>query len=121
VKINILERYGTHTTYGEARTWDERNVQPTNAGIQRGENVFNAQYRKDGAPKLRNINVYAATDGSPTYVMVTMEGQTDTNSWRGTKLDIERKFAILQLEWIDQGYRHNGGGGNGTLNLFTKK
>jgi hypothetical protein len=71
LQISIIERYGTHTTYGEARSWDERHVQPTHAGIKRGDNVFSAQYRKEGSPKLRNIYVYASTDGSPNYTMVS--------------------------------------------------
>ena len=55
LQVNIIERYGNLTTYGETRSWDERNVQPTNVGMARGQNVFNAQYRKDGSPKLRQI------------------------------------------------------------------
>jgi hypothetical protein len=121
VQISIIERYGTNTTYGEARSWDERHVRPANARMQRGANVFNAQYRKDGSPKLRQIYVYAFADGSPNYIMVTMEDQQESNSWNGSKLDIEKKFAVLQIEWAEQGYRYNGGGRNGDLNLFTRK
>jgi len=110
VQINILERYGSHTNYGEAKSWEERFLQPTGAGMQRGANVFNAQYRKNGSPTLRNIFVYAPTDWSPNYTMVTMEDQKETNSWHGTKLDIEKKFAVLQVEWADAGYRHDGRG-----------
>ena len=121
VQINIIERYGTFTTYGEARTWEERNVKPTQAGMKRGENVFSAQYRKDGEPKLRQIYIYASTDGSPNYIMVTMEDQQETNSWHSSQPDIENKFAVVQLEWVRQGYCWKGGTGSGTLNLFTKK
>jgi hypothetical protein len=120
VQLNIIERYGTFTTYGEARSWEER-VRPAHAGTQRGANVFNAQYRKDGSPKLRNIYVYASTDGSPNYIMVTTEDQQETNSWHGSKLDTEKKFAVVQVEWADQGHRHVGGGGDGSLNLFIRK
>jgi len=52
--------------------------------------------------------------------MVTMEDQKETNSWHGTKLDIEKKFAVLQVEWADAGYRHDGGG-DGNRNLFIRK
>ncbi len=122
VQITIIERYGTHTPYGEARSWDERNVQPTNAGIKRGANVFHAQYRKDGSPTMRNIYIYASTDGSPEYTMAAMEGQQETNSWHSGKAGIEKKFAIVQLEWIDQGYRWIGGSDSGSsLNLFIRK
>jgi hypothetical protein len=121
VQVNIIERYGNPTSYGEAKSWDERHVQPTHAGMQRGANVFNAQYRKDGSPKLRHIYVYASTDGSPNYTMATMEDQKETNSWYSSKLDIEKKFAVVQVEWADQKYFHNGGSGSGPLNLFIRK
>jgi hypothetical protein len=121
VQIKIIERYGTHTPYGEARSWEERNLQSAHVGMQRGQNVFNAQYRKDGSPTLRHIYVYASTDGTPNYIMLTMEGPQETNSWCSSKLDIEKKFAVVQVEWADAGYRYDGGGGSGTLNLFTKK
>jgi hypothetical protein len=121
VQINIIERYGTPTDYGDARGWEERNVKPTPAPMQRGQNVFNAQYRKDGVGILRHMYVYAATDGSQNYTLVTMEDQQELASWYSSKLDIEKKFAIVQVEWADAGYRHNGGGGGGTLNLFIRK
>jgi hypothetical protein len=121
VQISIIERYGTHTTYGEARSWEERHVQPTRAGMQRGANVFHAQYRKNGSPQLRQIYVYTSTDGSPNYTMATMEDQQETNSWYSSKLDIEKKFAVVQVEWADQGYRYVGGGSSGNLNLFVRK
>jgi len=83
--------------------------------------VFNAQYRKDGSPRVLNIYVYASTDDSPNYSMVTMEDQKETNSWNGSKLDIEKKFALLQVEWADQRYRYHGGSSSGNLNLFVRK
>jgi hypothetical protein len=34
--------------------------------------------------------------------MVTMEGQKETSSWYSCKLDIVKKFAVVQVEWADQ-------------------
>ena len=53
--------------------------------------------------------------------MVTMEDLKETSSWYSSKLDIEKKFALVQVEWADQGYRYGGGSGSGDLNLFTRK
>jgi hypothetical protein len=121
LKIDIIERYGTHTDYGEAKSWEERHLQPTHVGMPRGQNVFNAQYRKDGSPTLRHIHVYASTDGSSNYTIVAMENMQESDSWYSSKLDIEKKFAVVQVEWADAGYRHDGGGGGGILNLFIRK
>ena len=89
--------------------------------MPRGQNVFNAQYRKDGSPTLRHIYIYASPDGGPNYTMVTMENMQETDSWYSSKLDIEKKFAVVQTEWADQKYFHNGGSGSGPLNLFIRK
>jgi hypothetical protein len=121
LKIDIIERYGTHTEYGEAKSWAERHLQPTHIGMPRGQNVVNAEYRKVGSPTLRHIHVYASTDGSPNYTMVTMENMQETDSWYSSKLDIEKKFAVVQVEWAHEEYFHNGGSGPGPLNLFIGK
>jgi len=120
VQVNIIERYGNYTVYGEARSWRERHDQPSHTGMPRGQNVFNAQYRKEGSPRLRHIYVYASTDASSNYTMVIMEDRQETTSWYSSKLDIEKKFAVLQVEWADEGYRYDGGGRNGSLNLFIR-
>jgi hypothetical protein len=121
VQISIIERYGKPTFYGEARSWAERNVKPAHAGMTRGANVFNAQYRKDGSPKLRHIYIYDAAEGSPNFTMAAIEDLKETDSWQGSQADIENKFAIVQLEWVRQGYHWAGGGGSGKLNLFVRK
>jgi hypothetical protein len=120
LKIDIIERYGGHTEWGEAKSWEERFLNPTHVGMQKGQNVFNAQYRKAGSPVLRHINIYAPIEGSSDYTMVTMEDNQEKDSWFSSKVDIEKKFAVLQVEWADAGYRHNGGSGT-TLNLFFRK
>ena len=51
----------------------------------------------------------------------TMEGQKETSSWYSSKLDIEKKFAVVQVEWADHGYRYDGCGGAGNLDLFIRK
>lgn len=53
--------------------------------------------------------------------MVTMEGQKETSSWYSSKLDIEKKFAVVQVAWADHGYRYDGCGGAGNLDLFIRK
>jgi hypothetical protein len=121
VQISIIERYGTPTPYGEARRWEDRNVKPTHAGMPGGENVLHALYRKPGSPKMRRVQVYASADGSPNYTMVASEDGQEIQSWHAGKLDIEKKFAVINVEWADQGYQHIGGGASGNLNMFVRK
>jgi len=41
--------------------------------------------------------------------------QKETSSWYSSKLDIEKKFALVQVEWAHEGYRHDGGSGSGSV------
>jgi hypothetical protein len=119
VEINIVERYGSPVNYGEAKNWEERNVVSATS-VPRGNNVFSASYRKDGTSKKRGIYVYASSDGSPNYSLVTFDDMRETAAWYCGKTDVEKKFAILQIEWLSDGFRYDGGGGSGSLFLFTR-
>jgi hypothetical protein len=120
VQIHIVERYGSPTSYGEAKSWEERNVVSGTLHVRRGNNVFNANYRKDGTSKKRGIYVYSSTDGSPNYSLVTFEDMKESASWYCEKIDVEKKFAVLQIEWLNAGWRNDGGGGGNSLFLYTK-
>jgi uncharacterized membrane-anchored protein YhcB (DUF1043 family) len=119
LEINIVERLGSPINYGEAKSWEARNSVPTTS-VPRGNNVFSASYRKDGLGKKRGVFVYASTDASPNYSLVTFEDMKETGASYCGKVDVEKKFAILQNEWLNDGWRWDGGGGSGGLFLFTK-
>ena len=121
VQIKILERFGSPVDYGEARTWGERNGSPTTA-LPRGNNVFSGTYRKEGVGPKRGIYVYDPTSGNPNYTLVTRDkdGQEETGVWycNGVK-ELAAKFSSIQLEWVTDKWRWDGGSGNGSLFLFT--
>lgn len=122
VQIKILERFGSPVDYGEAKTWAERSGTPATA-LPRGNNVFSATYRKDGIGPKRGIYVYDPTNGNPNYTLVTRDkdGQEETGFWycNGAK-ELATKFNVIQLEWVTDKWRWDGGSGSGSLFLFTK-
>jgi hypothetical protein len=122
VQINIVERYGNPTHYGEAKRWDERNIVSSVTQVPRGKNLFRASYRKDGSSIKRGVYVYASTDGSDNYSLFVFEDleKPESASWYGGKADLEKRFAILQIEWLNAGWRFDSGGGDSSLFLFTK-
>jgi hypothetical protein len=123
VQINIVERYGSPTNYGEAKSWEVRNAPSTPAKAPRGQNVFAVSYRKDGTSIKRGIYVFASTDGSANYQMATFEDlqKPETDTWYLGKAEVEKRFAILQLEWLNAGWRYDGGSGAGnSLFLLTR-
>jgi hypothetical protein len=121
VQIKILERYGSAVDYGEAKSWEERSTAPPKA-LPRGNNVFSATYRKKGIGPKRGIYVYDPTSGNPSYSLVTRDkdGQEETGVWycNGAK-ELAAKFFAIQLEWVTDKWRWDGGSGNGSLFLFT--
>jgi hypothetical protein len=122
VRITILERFGPTIDYGEAKSWAERHG-PANAARPRGTNVKNVTYRKPTIAEKRAICVYAPTAGNPDYSLVTFDNMQETAVYYCGKKEVERKFAVLQLEWYDEGYQYdggNGGGGTDKLFLFTR-
>jgi hypothetical protein len=123
VQIHIVERYGSPTHYGEAKSWEERNVASGIAQVPRGRNLFSASYRKDGDSIKRGIYVYASTDGSAQYSMSAFEDlqKPESGSWSCGKVEVEKKFAVLQIEWLNAGWKYDGGGDDNSLFLFTKR
>jgi hypothetical protein len=123
VQIKILERFGSPVDYGEAKTWEQRGgSRPT--ALPRGNNVFSATYRKDGIAAKRGIYVYAPTNGNPSYTLVTFDkdGQEQTGVFYcNGEQELATKFNVIQLEWLVDKWRWDGGtGSSGGLFLFTK-
>jgi len=121
VQITILERYGPTIDYGEGRSWEERNGTLA-APRPRGNAIFHGNYRKVGIAGDRGIYIYAPTNNNPDYSLVTFDkhNQREMDVFYCGKGQVERKFAILQLEWAEDGWLHNGGSGPGNLFLFTR-
>ncbi len=123
IQIHILERYGSPTSYGEVKRWEERNAPSTPAKGPRGPNVFAVSYRKDSTSIKRGIYVFASTDGSANYLMAAFEDlqKPETDTWYLGKVEVEKKFAILQLEWMHAGWKYDGGSSAGnSLFLLTR-
>ncbi len=122
VQIKILERFGSAVDYGEAKTWAERSGAPATS-LPRGSNVFSATYRKDGIAPKRGIYVYDPTNGNPNYSLVTRDkdGQEETGVWYCNGVnELATKFNVIQLEWLVDKWRWDGGSDNKALFLFTK-
>jgi hypothetical protein len=117
VQITVLERYGPTIEYGEAKSWAERHGTSTSPR-PRGPHIFNTNYRKAGAAAKRGIYIYAPIAGNPDYSLVTFENMVETGVHYCGKREVEIKFAVLQLEWYDEGYRYDGGSGGSSEQLF---
>ena len=114
VQIKILKRYGDTLQLGEIRKWEDRGT-PSTKALPRGDTVFHATYIQPGSPKVRRILIYAPTDGNPLYTLVThLDGKETGVVAYGDNVEISKKFALIQIEYRAEGFRHNGGTGGGS-------
>jgi hypothetical protein len=110
VQIKILERYGDVIQLGDIRKWEDR-TRPSTSPRPRGANVFSANYRLDGSSAKRGVYIYAPTDGNPEYTLAKFADGTETDAIYGGGLEISKRFAILQIEWMEEGFIGDGKGG----------
>jgi hypothetical protein len=113
LQIRILKRYGDTRQMGQIANWDQREAAPTKP-LPRGTNAYYADYVKDGSPTRRGIYIYAPTDGNPQYTLITLENGKETGvPLYDNNVEISKKFAVIQIGYRAEGFRH-GGGGSGT-------
>lgn len=113
LQIRILKRYGNTREMGQITHWDQRE-EPQTAPLPRGSNSCNAQYTKDGSPTRRAIYVYSPTSGNPQYTLVTMEDGQETGVFYDNNVEISKKFAIIQIGYLAEGFRYGGGASGGS-------
>ncbi len=111
IQIKVLERYGETILMGDAKKWGDRGT-PSSAPRPRGTNAFHATYHLPGSSTRRGIYIYSPTNGNPQYTLVTMVDGVETGAMYGDHLDISKRFATMQIEWMAEGYLWNGGATN---------
>ena len=82
----------------------------------KGGMAYHATYRK-GSSEKRTIYVYAAKDGSNSFLLEASTGQKIT----GNNEEISKRFSVLQIEFEAAGFDRTNSGTGGTLHrLFIR-
>jgi hypothetical protein len=121
LQIKVLERYGEAVNLGEIKRWEDKGT-TANAPRARGPNAFQSTYHLAGSPNRRAIYVYAPTEGNPQYTLVTTADNKETGVLYGDHVNISKKFAAIQIDWLAEGFQRDGGSTGvspGRLFLFT--
>jgi hypothetical protein len=114
LQIKILKRYGDTLQLGEIRKWEDKGTSATKP-LPRGNTVFHATYIQPPLPEIRRILIYSPTEGNLLYTLVTEVNGKETGLVTfGDKVEISKKFALIQIEYRAEGFRHNGGTGGGS-------
>jgi len=119
LQLKVLERYGEPIQLGEIRRWEDRNI-PSTSPRPRGDVIFHVKYRDPSSPHKRGIYIYAPTEGNPQYTLQTFVDQKAGPFLYGDNIDISKKFAILQVEYLAAGCQFDTtGGGHESLFVCT--
>jgi hypothetical protein len=122
VQIKIVERYGGVIQLGDIRNWEDRG-KPGQGQRPRGHNVFYVNYRLQGSSAMRGAYIYSPTDGNAEFTLVKFADGKETGALYGNGPEISKRFALTQIEWMNEGFITDGKGGGAKpsegLFLFT--
>ena len=95
----------------------ENTKQPADIAVfAKGGMAYHATYSK-GSSERRTIYVYAAKDGSNSFLLEASTGQKVI----GNNEDISKQFSVLQIEYEAAGFERTNSGTGGTLHrLFIR-
>jgi hypothetical protein len=83
----------------------------------KGGMAYHATYSKSGSSERRTIYVYAAKDGSNSFLLEASTGQKVI----GNNEEISKQFSVLQIEYEAAGFEPANSGTGGTLHrLFIR-
>ena len=94
------------------------NTKPADIPVfTKGGMAFHATYSSKGSSEKRTIYVYAAKDGSNSFLLEASTGQRIT----GNNEEISKRFSVLQIEFEAAGFDRTNSGTGGTLHrLFIR-
>ena len=111
LQVTILKRYGDTVQLGNIRKWEDRNKPAAVTAVPaKGNIAYYATYGKAGSPETRELHVYAAKDGSNSFVLEATPGGT----FAGDNVDISKRFMMLQVEYEAVGFTHKQSGSGGS-------
>jgi hypothetical protein len=85
---------------------------------EKGHCAFYATYSKAGSAEKRELDIYAAKDGSNRFIL---EARPTGAVFTGDNVDISKRFMMLQVEIEAEGFTHSQSGNAGSqYRLYVK-
>ena|SRR5271167_3015954 len=117
IRIKVLKRRGVDVQLGEITKWEDRNQPAASPIFTKGGMAYHATYSKPGSSERRTIYVYAAKDGSNSFLLEASTGQRVI----GNNEEISKRFSVLQIEYEAGGFERTNSGTGGSLHrLFIR-
>lgn len=109
IRLKIIKLYGDAVSWGEAKTWEEREVLTAASAFVKGDNVRSAQYNKPGSSERRSLNVYRSKLEDNFYMLEASTGEKTT----GDKIKISKDFACMSIDFLAAGFQTAGSSQSG--------
>jgi hypothetical protein len=120
VRLRVNKRYGDTMDLGKLMRWGDRD-QPAAAPPpmpEKGHCAFYATYSKAGSTEKRELDIYAAKDGSNRFIL---EARPSGSVFTGDNVDISKRFMMLQVEIEADAFTHSQSANTGSqYRLYVK-
>ena len=112
LRLRVNKRYGDTMDLGNLKRWADRNQTVTAPEFpEKGHCAYNVVYSKAGSAEKRELDIYAAKDGSNRFVL---EARPSGAKFAGDNVDISKRFMMLQVEIEAEGFTHSQSGNAGS-------
>ncbi len=116
LSLDVRSRHGQPANLGEITDWAERNRQGGAPEFPRGPVACRAVYTRQGTSDVRQLVIYAASDGSGLYLLQTDDGA----QFQGNGKDVSKRFLGVQVDLLADGFQRTEFGPTGTGGLFVR-
>jgi hypothetical protein len=117
LRLKVLKRYGPDVQLGEITKWEDRSQPAASPTFAKGGMAYHASYSKPGSSESRTLYVFAAKDGTNSFLLEASTGARVI----GDNVEISKLFSVLQIEYEAAGFGRIGSGTGGSLHrLFIR-
>src|SRR5216684_280510 len=106
LRLKVLKRYGADVPLGEITKWEDRFQPAASPTFAKGGMAYHATYSKPASSEKRTLYVYAAKDGSNSFLLEASTGETVV----GDNEEISKRFSVLQIEYEAAGFGRSSSG-----------
>jgi predicted transcriptional regulator len=106
LQVKVNKRYGSPVQLGEITKWEDRGTPAAIPAFERGGTAYYAQFRKPGSAETRRLLVYTSKDGANSFQLEASTGE----QFVGDNKAVSIRFLSKQVEYLADGFLHNGDG-----------
>ena len=96
IQIKVIKRHGNTVQLGEITRWEDRKSPTAAPKFDKGELAYRATYTRTGSSEMRTIFIYAAKDGSNSFLLEASTGER----FIGDNKEVSKQFFSIKVEYV---------------------